>query len=95
MGRLQGIGRRRRGGLLAGGGGPPALQIGGDPNDARNLRVEPADPGHKPGSGVNNLKDPVETKPHTAVCSGNVTLKAAQRAIATDWTPALSQLGLA
>ncbi|WP_436850243.1 hypothetical protein [Streptomyces monashensis] len=72
-----------------------SLQLGGDPNDARNLWVEPADPGHKPGSGVNNLKDPVETKLHTAVCSGKVTLKAAQNAIVTDWTTALSKLGLA
>ncbi|MFJ9870279.1 hypothetical protein [Streptomyces sp. NPDC101165] len=49
-----------------------SLQLGGDPNDARNLWVEPADPGHQPGSGVNNKKDPVETKLHTAVCSGKV-----------------------
>lgn len=71
-----------------------SLQLGGDPNDARNLWVEPADPGHEPGSGVNNLKDPVETKLHTAVCSGKVTLAAAQQAIVTDWTTALSRLGL-
>ncbi|MPY34770.1 hypothetical protein FNH09_27100 [Streptomyces adustus] len=71
-----------------------SLQLGGDPNDARNLWVEPADPGHRKGSGVNNLKDPVETKLHTAVCSGKVTLAAAQQAIATDWTTALSSLGL-
>ena len=38
----------------------------------RNLRTvpHPADPGHKKGSGVNNAKDPVETKLHTAVCKG-------------------------
>ncbi|WP_369394686.1 hypothetical protein AB5J72_49695 [Streptomyces sp. CG1] len=72
-----------------------SLQLGCDPNDARNLWVEPADPGHKLGSGVNNLKDPVETKLHTAVCSGKVTLKAAQNAIVTDRTTALSKLGLA
>ncbi|WP_425264973.1 hypothetical protein [Streptomyces yokosukanensis] len=71
-----------------------SLQLGGDPNDARNLWVEPADPGHKPGSGVNNLKDPVETKLHTAVCSGKVTLKAAQQAIVSDWTTALNRLSL-
>ncbi|WP_420876581.1 hypothetical protein [Streptomyces griseoruber] len=71
-----------------------SLQLGGDPNDYRNLWVEPADPGHKKGSGVNNLKDPVETKLHTAVCSGRVTLAAAQSAIVTDWTTALSRLGL-
>ncbi|MEU1180162.1 hypothetical protein ABZ464_21375 [Streptomyces sp. NPDC005820] len=71
-----------------------SLQLGGDPNDYRNLWVEPADPGHRKGSGVNNLKDPVETKLHTAVCSGRVTLAAAQRAIVTDWTTALTRLGL-
>jgi hypothetical protein len=71
-----------------------SLQLGGDPNDPRNLWVEPADPGHKSGGGVNNKKDPVETKLHTAVCSGRVTLTAAQRAIVTDWTTALSTLGI-
>ncbi|MGY1503731.1 hypothetical protein ACW4TU_45470 (plasmid) [Streptomyces sp. QTS52] len=71
-----------------------SLQLGGDPNDYRNLWVEPADPGHKKGSGVNNLKDPVETKLHTAVCKGTVTLAAAQKAIVTDWTTALIRLGL-
>ncbi|MFE9606824.1 hypothetical protein [Streptomyces hokutonensis] len=71
-----------------------SLQLGGDPNDYRNLWVEPADPGHKKGSGVNNKKDPVETKLHTAVCKGTVTLAAAQKAIVTDWTTALSSLHL-
>ncbi|WP_405848430.1 hypothetical protein [Streptomyces sp. NBC_01518] len=71
-----------------------SLQLGGDPNDYRNLWVEPADPGHRKGSGVNNAKDPVETKLHTAVCKGKVTLAAAQQAIVTDWTTALSRLGL-
>ncbi|MFI7406565.1 hypothetical protein ACIBW9_39905 [Streptomyces sp. NPDC049541] len=71
-----------------------SLQLGGSPNDARNLWIEPADPGHKSGGGINNKKDPVETKLHTAVCSGKVTLAAAQKAIATDWTTALQSLGL-
>ncbi|WP_369387262.1 hypothetical protein AB5J72_06285 [Streptomyces sp. CG1] len=71
-----------------------SLQLGGDPNDSRNLWVQPPDPGHKPGGGINNKKDPVETKLHTAVCSGKVTLAAAQNAIATDWTTALQSLGL-
>ncbi|MGW5259198.1 hypothetical protein ACWERW_41170 [Streptomyces sp. NPDC004012] len=71
-----------------------SLQLGGDPNDARNLWVEPADPGHRQGGGINNKKDPVETKLHTAVCSGKVTLEGAQQAIVTDWTTALSTLGL-
>ncbi|MEV5880518.1 hypothetical protein AB0L75_41350 [Streptomyces sp. NPDC052101] len=71
-----------------------SLTDGGDPNDARNLWVQPPDPGHKPGSGVNNLKDPVETKVHTAICSGKVTLTAAQNALVTDWTTALNRLGI-
>ncbi|WP_369192593.1 hypothetical protein [Streptomyces sp. R08] len=71
-----------------------SLQLGGDPNDYRNLWVEPADPGHKKGAGVNNAQDPVETKLHTAVCKGQVILAAAQKAIVTDWTTALSRLGL-
>ncbi|MCQ9178656.1 hypothetical protein KMT30_06350 [Streptomyces sp. IBSBF 2953] len=69
-----------------------SLQLGGDPNDPRNLWVEPADPGHRTGAGVNNKKDPVETKLHTAVCSGKITLAQAQQAIVTDWTTALSTL---
>ena len=71
-----------------------SLQLGGDPNDPRNLWIEPPDPGHKAAGGVNNRKDPVETKLHTAVCAGKVTLTAAQKAIVTDWTTALSSLGL-
>ncbi|MER7178564.1 hypothetical protein ABT404_03580 [Streptomyces hyaluromycini] len=71
-----------------------SLQLGGDPNDPRNLWVEPSDPGHKRSQGVNNLKDPVETKLHTAVCAGKVTLAQAQQAIVTDWTTALTRLGL-
>ncbi|HEY1156589.1 MAG TPA: hypothetical protein VGE95_09905 [Arthrobacter sp.] len=43
---------------------------------------------------MNNLKDPVETKLHTAVCSGQVKLAAAQKAIVTDWTTALTVLHL-
>lgn len=36
----------------------------------------------------------METKLHTAVCAGKVTLAAAQKAIVTDWTTALGSLGL-
>ena len=71
-----------------------SLQLGGEPNDYRNLWVKPADPGHRSGSGVNNKKDPVETKLHTAVCKGQVTLAAAQKAIVTDWITALTTLHL-
>ncbi|MDJ0347366.1 hypothetical protein QMK19_39960 [Streptomyces sp. H10-C2] len=71
-----------------------SLEFGGDPNDARNLWPEPPSPGHKPGSGVSNPKDAVENKLHTAICSGKVTLTAAQEAVVTDWTTALTTLGI-
>ncbi|MFJ8474441.1 hypothetical protein [Kitasatospora sp. NPDC094011] len=72
-----------------------SLQLGGDPNDARNLWVEPPSPGHTPGKGPNNPKDTVETHLHTAICKGQVTLAAAQQAIASDWTTAEAKLGIA
>ena len=58
------------------------LELGGDPNDARNLWVEP---GESP-----NPKDGIEHKLHQRVCAGTVPLAAAQQAVATDWTTALS-----
>ncbi|GAA4522580.1 hypothetical protein GCM10023191_102030 [Actinoallomurus oryzae] len=71
-----------------------SLQLGGDPNDPRNLWVEPPSPGHKPGAGPNNPKDAVETHLHTAICDGKVKLADAQEAIATDWTTAEAVLGI-
>ncbi|MEV5510220.1 hypothetical protein [Streptomyces orinoci] len=71
-----------------------SLELGGDPNDPRNLWVEPPSPGHRPGSGANNPKDVVENKLHAAICSGQVQLRPAQVAIATDWTTALTRLGI-
>ncbi|MBI2702466.1 hypothetical protein A9W98_13415 [Mycobacterium gordonae] len=57
------------------------LELGGDPNDPRNLWIEP---GASP-----NPKDGVESRLHQLVCEGRVPLAAAQQAIATDWTTAL------
>lgn len=71
-----------------------SLQLGGDPNDPRNLWVQPPSPGHRPGSGVYNDKDKVENKLKAAICDGRVSLSAAQSAIANNWTTALSSLGL-
>lgn len=71
-----------------------SLQLGGDPNDPRNLWVEPPSPGHKAGAGPNNPKDVVETKLKNAICSGKTDLVKAQQAIAKDWTTALSSLGI-
>ncbi|MFE6687112.1 hypothetical protein ACFVFQ_11605 [Streptomyces sp. NPDC057743] len=71
-----------------------SLQLGGAPNDPRNLWVEPPSPGHKPGAGPNNPKDGVENKLKAAICGNKVELAKAQQAIAHDWTTALSSLGL-
>lgn len=71
-----------------------SLQLGGDPNDPRNLWIEPPSPGHKPGAGPNNPKDAVETRLHTAICKKQVTLLAAQQAIVSDWATAEQVLGL-
>ncbi|MGW1075442.1 hypothetical protein [Streptomyces sp. NPDC002537] len=71
-----------------------SLQLGGDPNDSRNLWVEPPSPGHKEGAGPNNPKDVVETKLKNAICSGKTDLAKAQQAIAHDWTTALKTLGI-
>ena len=71
-----------------------SLELGGDPNDPRNLWVEPPSPGHRAGAGPYNPKDTVENHLHAAVCHGMVTLEAAQRAIATDWTVAEAAVGI-
>jgi hypothetical protein len=59
------------------------LEIGGDPNDPRNLWVEP---GASP-----NPKDKIEQRLHDLVCRGEISLSDAQHAIATDWTTALQR----
>jgi hypothetical protein len=67
-----------------------SLELGGDPNDSRNLWVEPPSPGHKASSGVSNPKDAVESQAKSLVCSHRVSLRAMQLAIATNWTTAIS-----
>jgi hypothetical protein len=68
------------------------LAVGGDPNDARNLWLEPnEDPQARRNA---NGKDDVEDALHHAVCAGRVGLADAQRAIAANWTTALAVLGL-
>jgi len=56
-----------------------SLELGGS-NDIANLFPEP-------GSGRANFhrKDTLENAAHEALCSGRITLRAAQRAIATNW----------
>lgn len=67
------------------------IGVGGDPNDPRNLWLEPGDDGATTNA---NRKDDVESALHDAVCNGRVGLAEAQRAIAADWTTALAVLGL-
>ena len=62
-----------------------SLELGGS-NDAANLWPEVGK--------VPNPKDTVENDLHDAVCSGKVSLVAAQQAIASDWTTAEQRLGL-
>jgi hypothetical protein len=67
------------------------LELGGAPKDPKNLWPEP----HSAASGGSSSgKDSVENKLKKAVCAGTVTLAQARNAIATDWTTALSDLGL-
>ena len=56
------------------------LELGGAPNDPRNLWPEPG--------GTPNPKDRLENLLHRRVCDGLVGLRAAQREIATDWVAA-------
>ncbi|WP_030242406.1 hypothetical protein [Streptomyces sp. NRRL S-350] len=65
------------------------LELGGAPRDPANLWPEP----HY-GSQPARSKDSVETKLKNAVCGGRVSLDDARSAIASDWTTALSVLGL-
>jgi len=63
-----------------------SLELGGT-NATSNLWPEP---NATAATGTTNPKDSVENKMHTAICSGTITLVAAQKAIATDWTTALA-----
>lgn len=56
------------------------LELGGAPNDTRNLWPEP---GASP-----NPKDRLEDRLRRDVCAGRVTLAAARRDIARDWVAA-------
>jgi hypothetical protein len=54
-----------------------SLELGGAPNDSRNLWPEP---GASP-----NLKDKVENYLHARVCNGRISLASAQRIVAVAW----------
>ncbi|MGV9365578.1 ATP-binding protein [Amycolatopsis sp. NPDC003731] len=63
-----------------------SLELGGAPDDPRNLWVEPGK--------IPNPKDAVENKLHSAVCSGLIQLAPAQKAIAGNWVTAFDTVGL-
>jgi hypothetical protein len=63
-----------------------AISLGGAPMNRANLWVEPGT--------VPNPKDKVEGDLQRAVCAGKAGLRAAQTAIASDWTTAEHRLGL-
>jgi hypothetical protein len=65
------------------------LELGGAPKSELNLWPEP-----EYGTRTAANKDTVENKLKKAVCAGRVSLADAQDAIVTDWTTALSSLGL-
>ncbi|MFF4185353.1 hypothetical protein ACFYZ9_19340 [Streptomyces sp. NPDC001691] len=67
------------------------LSLGGDPRSPQNLWPQPR---YAVGGYSSDDKDTVEYKLYKAVCSGTVQLAPAQQAIATDWTTALSAVGL-
>ena len=56
------------------------LTVGGNPRDPKNLWPEPWN-----GPYGAHVKDKLENALHKLVCNGTLTLKAAQRAIATNW----------
>jgi hypothetical protein len=79
------------------------LELGGAPNDPKNLWVQPPSPGHRAADGVQNPKDDVERELNSLVCdavhlasqnAGSATrylpLQTAQTLIATNWTTAVA-----
>ena len=60
----------------------------------RPVVVDYDDDSDGPIGPIPNPKDPVENALNHAVCSGRVSLRAAQRAIAADWLTAESVLGV-
>ncbi|MBV6700489.1 hypothetical protein [Kitasatospora aureofaciens] len=69
------------------------LSLGGHPTDPHNLWPQPQYP-TGPNGQTSRDKDTVEYKLYRAVCNHQVDLVPAQQAIVTDWTTALSVLGL-
>jgi hypothetical protein len=69
---------------------------GGGASDIPNLWPEPNNfQQFKSSAFVHNDKDAVEAYTFHAICTGKVTVTAAQNAMATDWSTAVAKLGLA
>jgi hypothetical protein len=66
------------------------LELGGNPTSPLNLWPEP-----RTGSNGSPAKDRVENAARAAVCSGRMTLAAAQHQMLTDWETFGRQLGVA
>ena len=62
-----------------------SLELGGNPNDPKNLWPEPWD-----GNNA-HMKDVIETKLKKMVCAGQITLSDAQKAIFTNWVKAYNK----
>lgn len=60
-----------------------SLELGGAPSDSRNLWPEQG--------GIPNVKDKLENKLNKLVCSGSLSLTAAQNAIASNWETAYTK----
>jgi hypothetical protein len=67
------------------------LELGGDPNEAANLWVEPND--RPNATSTANSKDVLENRLNSRVCSGQMSLAAAQQAIASNWVSAYQTYG--
>jgi hypothetical protein len=70
------------------GGASVTQNLWPEPNEGSPAQFDPADPYGQ------NAKDGVEDFLHYAVCHRLVSLRAAQEAIATDWTTAIERVGL-
>lgn len=64
------------------------LELGGAPSSAANLWPEP----YTATDGA-RVKDTVENRLHDLVCSGRLSLRTAQRAIASNWWTAYQRYG--
>ena len=67
------------------------LSLGGSPTSPKNLWPQARNGTAGTAAGD---KDAVEFKLYRAVCDGRAGLREAQKALVTDWTTALSSLGL-